>query len=432
MKKIIEGIDKVEYKIFNIQKKIDILLFENYSNHLKEFTKGYIWNKEEINLKLNEDGNITGSTKYGENIEDEWYIVSAFYSLTKSFEDLIVQIYDIDGEFLLIEAANKIPEWLTPENSSNRVFIHQGHLHIIPKIPQNPSEIGIIPFRDLSIEDSINIFKNKVDTKASNDINACILLRMKEKPFHHMKCYLPKKIANLLKKDKRWISKSFHSFYYRTPDDLNFCLKMSEFKGNEGYVMTRVCMTRFQYAILRNQEFKFPKCFSKLPPTFHKDYDAYVMGFKIACGFEIHYQQNKNEYPTFENEFDEKELPDDDSVEWLKAYEKMNQKLKKNVNTESVVNKMKDLLSFESGFDGIDPSDLEKIKDLENDDLSELKKYMDAMDKELNQYDIRDQDIDDVEMMKNFLESLKSEGGFGGPVSTLLGLEEDEEDLYNK
>ena len=30
-------------------------------------------------------------------------------------------IYDADGEFLLIEAADVLPAWVTPENATNRV-----------------------------------------------------------------------------------------------------------------------------------------------------------------------------------------------------------------------------------------------------------------------------------------------------------------------
>lgn len=31
------------------------------------------------------------------------------------------RIQDSDGEFLLIEAADQLPKWVTPENASNRV-----------------------------------------------------------------------------------------------------------------------------------------------------------------------------------------------------------------------------------------------------------------------------------------------------------------------
>jgi hypothetical protein len=32
----------------------------------------------------------------------------------------------------LIEAANSLPAWVTPENSTNRLWLQGGHLHLIP------------------------------------------------------------------------------------------------------------------------------------------------------------------------------------------------------------------------------------------------------------------------------------------------------------
>ena len=33
----------------------------------------------------------------------------------------LCSVYDADGEFLLIEAAEALPAWITPENATNRV-----------------------------------------------------------------------------------------------------------------------------------------------------------------------------------------------------------------------------------------------------------------------------------------------------------------------
>lgn len=41
--------------------------------------------------------------------------------ITKEISDLVGRIHDIDGEFLLIEAADYLPSWATPENCENRV-----------------------------------------------------------------------------------------------------------------------------------------------------------------------------------------------------------------------------------------------------------------------------------------------------------------------
>ena len=41
-------------------------------------------------------------------------------------------MWDNDGEFLLIEAAYALPKWLKPETASNRVWLLNGLMHIVP------------------------------------------------------------------------------------------------------------------------------------------------------------------------------------------------------------------------------------------------------------------------------------------------------------
>lgn len=64
-------------------------------------------------------------------------------------------VFDTDGEFLLIEAADALPAWITPTNAENRVrpavsctwwphccpqvWIYQSHLHLVPLSHVSPS-----------------------------------------------------------------------------------------------------------------------------------------------------------------------------------------------------------------------------------------------------------------------------------------------------
>ena len=52
---------------------------------------------------------------------DEWLIVYLLRELSNKFPDAWIRVYDTDGEFLLIEAANTLPKWLNPEVAENRV-----------------------------------------------------------------------------------------------------------------------------------------------------------------------------------------------------------------------------------------------------------------------------------------------------------------------
>lgn len=65
---------------------------------------------------------LRGRTNFGDSIEDEWVIVYLLRELTKKHQDLWVRVVDSDGEFLLVEAASSLPDWLEPEVADYRVI----------------------------------------------------------------------------------------------------------------------------------------------------------------------------------------------------------------------------------------------------------------------------------------------------------------------
>lgn len=109
--------------------------------HLEPFLEGYIWQKEPFQLEVvGEDvvgargvpAHLAGSSCFGDNIEDEWFIVWILCELTRAFPTLTARVWDNDGEFLLIECAFHLPKWIKPDAVANRVFLHAGQLHIVP------------------------------------------------------------------------------------------------------------------------------------------------------------------------------------------------------------------------------------------------------------------------------------------------------------
>lgn len=64
---------------------------------------------------------LRGRTNYGDSVEDEWLIVFILRQLSQKFPDAWIRVFDTDGEFLLIEAANVLPPWLNPEVAEFRV-----------------------------------------------------------------------------------------------------------------------------------------------------------------------------------------------------------------------------------------------------------------------------------------------------------------------
>lgn len=49
---------------------------------------------------------LWGLVRFGDNIEDEWFIVWLLMELTRLMSDISVRVWDDDGEFLLIEVGS--------------------------------------------------------------------------------------------------------------------------------------------------------------------------------------------------------------------------------------------------------------------------------------------------------------------------------------
>lgn len=92
-------------------------------------SSSYIWHKQPFNLTLSpapfsgpSQGNfLEGRTDCTDCVDDEWFVVWLLREVTRAWEDVVVSIEDEDGEFLLIEGAEVLPRWVTPQNATNRV-----------------------------------------------------------------------------------------------------------------------------------------------------------------------------------------------------------------------------------------------------------------------------------------------------------------------
>ncbi|XP_075791131.1 protein ecdysoneless homolog isoform X2 [Pelodiscus sinensis] len=258
----------------------------------------YIWQNQPFNLKYKPTkgdipAHIGGVTKFGDNIEDEWFIVYLIQQITKKFPELAARVHDNDGEFLLIEAADFLPKWLKPENSANRVFFHQGELCIIS--PSNtPGEEPWLPAKNPTILQSLMLLSAyPEDYLATKSIRTAVYKRISGYPekiqasLHQAHCYLPAGIVIVLKHRPALIAAAVQAFYLRDPIDLKACRPFKTFLPDTR-VMTAVTFTKCLYAQLMQQKF-VPDRHSgyTLPSPVHHQYKAHELGMKLAHGFEI-------------------------------------------------------------------------------------------------------------------------------------------------
>jgi len=292
---------------------------------ISDFAKDYIWQHESFNLQpaitssclctLNssfQDSNpwppvphLHGRLKYGDNLEDEWFVVFILHEITKCIPSVSARVWDTDGEFLLIEAAYAIPRWLRPENSWNRVFIWRGELHILP-LSTSAAEVYNLPVNP-SVRDSLRALTSGfVETRASDAVQNAINGRIKGYPdkarvnMHRVRVRVLLSVAQVLKHEPHLISKAVEAFYDRDVDSMKAASRMERFLGNKEMVDVSARMSRAMYAQLVQQAFQAPRCYP-IPPLSSPNYKDAELGMKISCGFEMMYQQRLHYQSETEN-----------------------------------------------------------------------------------------------------------------------------------
>ncbi|XP_077234122.1 suppressor-like protein [Tasmannia lanceolata] len=268
-------------------------------NSISPYLSSYIWQHQPFNLSLSSPNSnpqiphFHGKTRFGDNLEDEWFIVFLLFEISRQFPSLSIQISDSDGEFLLIECAFSLPRWINPDTSPNRIFIRHGALHIIPKtlIPTTPTLL-----------DSLNFLANGVgETRASDSVQSALNRRISSYPerarenMHQVRVRVPVSIAQVLKHEPCLIALAVEGFYDRDIDSMKYAAKMEKFlsNGREEMVRVLVRMSRAMYAQLMQQTFQAPRCYPMPPRADHVVYMEAELGMKIACGFEMMYQERR-------------------------------------------------------------------------------------------------------------------------------------------
>ena len=262
---------------------------------------------------------VEGCTNFDENIEDEWFIVYLLFELSNGDPDLVIQVEDSDGYFLLIEAADHLPKWVNPKTSVNRCFIYRGELHLIPinqsaiKPPTNQSKHQSIKHEFASmkpptVQQALNVVREqRMQTVCSTTVQEQIKRRIADYPtkiystIHKSNVILPCSVAFLLNENPTLISHAIRAFYCRDDLDLAACRLMKHFQPKQ-LVKRAVKLSRFNYAQLVGQNYKPDSKLNWYAATrlsanddrkatgsgssaqIEKQYD---LGFKISCGFEI-------------------------------------------------------------------------------------------------------------------------------------------------
>ncbi|KHO01098.1 regulatory factor Sgt1 [Metarhizium album ARSEF 1941] len=245
---------------------------------------------------------LHGMTDYGDAIEDEWLIVYILRQLTQSFPELWVHIADADGEFLLIEAANVLPKWITPEIDRNRVWIHDSKLLIIPQssaADAQPQEKSA----NMTLRDAFDYLRTKPNALLHSPlVEAEAFYRLEKYPdyvhrsTHYSLVTIPRKLAYILHQIPKSVSMAVEMLYLRdalTMKSISSATAPPVFPP-EDFVTTSVQFTKVLFAQLKSQRLDPPPRWRALikdrSEASRSDIQKQArqdMGIKLTCGYEM-------------------------------------------------------------------------------------------------------------------------------------------------
>lgn len=261
------------------------------------FTKTFIWHHQPFSLRIktSEDGSwyLEGSVVYGNNIEDEWFVISLLFHITKTLPHLVARVTDNDGEILLIEAASCIPRWASePSQAEGRVYICRGRVHLVP-VADTPGQITPAPRSapPPSLAQLVNSYPHL--TLASESVQAAIIDRLGDYPGdttkndHHVRAVLPESAAAVFHNCKGALAGSVHAICGRDPIDTRRTRSMEKIRSKGGKIYT-VKMSKCLYAMVSGLTVQPYKSSGwSLPLQNDGGYKAAHLGYKLSLGLEI-------------------------------------------------------------------------------------------------------------------------------------------------
>ncbi|TYJ51770.1 hypothetical protein B9479_007642 [Cryptococcus floricola] len=284
----------------------------------------WLWNKDSWELKVadsdsersSEGPKLEGRMRVGDAVDDEWLVVWLLREVSRKWPELIISIRDTDGEFLLIEAANELPSWVSPDNADNRLWLQGAHLHLIPLSVRSAAaphqlsdDIDSDPAIHLSESDALRAVRTG-KYPASKAVEQAVWQRIAGYPdamrthLHRTNIYLPLAVAKALRQQPDLVQKAVEAFYVRDPAQLRAASRMTHFPPSPA-VLTDITLTRAAYAQLQGQVFHAPRVFgpewhvrdgadqgSESSPEKLDDQRRWRdLGVKVATGFEIMYRE---------------------------------------------------------------------------------------------------------------------------------------------
>lgn len=246
----------------------------------------HIWHEEPFHLSVDSTNScLRGCLRYGDAVDDEWLVVSMLIEITAKDTNLAAQVWDEDGEFLLIEAADSLPHWAQkPEKTVNRVWFACGELQLIPPEATNGQEGPISTGQAMKA-------LHDCDCTAPEGVRGDVMQRLKGFPekvlnaTHRAVCILPVRVANVLKQEPQLVSHAVRAMRERDPKNMRRAVRMKRFPPDVT-VTCSILFTKLLFAQLEGTQFEPPRGWPT-PPRGNRWHNAAVRGAKLTTGMEM-------------------------------------------------------------------------------------------------------------------------------------------------
>lgn len=454
-------------------------VYKDLTVRFEPWVDHYIWNEGPVKFQLEQQNGlyyIYGELMFGDYFNDEWLVTQILFELSKTYEDLYIHLSDNEGEFLLIEGADNLPDWLEPKNARNRDWINHGRILIIPdeyykdrglKMTEALKFLDRAVYKCLKLEKLDELVKKKLKEFPTKALEGQVELEIT----------VPRHIAGLLMK-KNVLNQAVMAYGKeissdgKDPVDANDTVDLK--------IRTTALAFLFLDYILKSQQLTSPKIDGGLLVT--KALEAYV---KDHQNIDTGYLPTDKELAEFNEQGD---LLQNELIRLMRIDKRVKPNISfdgslsngnDSVGDEDMISRLENFFKdTNAGLDGVENVNVQqrepnsKIEELdpesdseEDDDDAEAKKYLAQekidideddffeffakealklsdkdlegfrnlnLDEKPSQDDDYEPDSEEEEFFKNFtsgdvgkslqelLKSMETEGGLNGPAATLL------------
>lgn len=257
-------------------------------------TSGHVWGVDALRFNVhdrpsgvNRRATLRGSIRVGDGAaEDGWLVARIARDVTMTFDENDVtcaRVWDEDGEFVLVECAETLEAWVTPERAEGTTFFVRGELRTVDGDALGGEPGGERTRRAMEI-----VEKTKGLGIATQEMVRARLDAVETRIVEHRHAafaIMPRMCARILAKEPQLVALAMDSLRARDPVGLRAAAKMEVFEPKD-FHPTLVQMSRALFVQITSEHFDAPPTYSTLcdDPAERR---AREIGMKIACGLEM-------------------------------------------------------------------------------------------------------------------------------------------------